>query len=122
MLENERCKLLWTFQSKTNITIKQNRPDTAAIDKQGSMQKHRHICSWRSKYQIQRIQEFHKILTLTQVQKLWNIKRRVLDSNKFCGNHSFPNFANGTTSHFIFSKYFIEYQNVKIDSEIKISK
>ena len=39
---------------------------------------------------------------------------------KFCGKHGFPNLANGRTSQFMCSKYLIEYQNIKVDSKIKI--
>ena len=41
-------------------------------------------------------------------------------SQKFCSKCSFPKMANSRTSQFMFPKYLIEYQNVKIDSEIKI--
>ena len=41
-------------------------------------------------------------------------------SQKFGGKHSFPIFANSRTSQFMFPKYGIKYQNVKIDNKIKI--
>ena len=41
---------------------------------------------------------------------------------KFCVRCSFPNLVDGRTSQLMFPKYLIEYQNVKIDSEIKILK
>ena len=40
-------------------------------------------------------------------------------SQKFCSNH---NFVDNRISQFMFPKYWIEYQNVKVDSEIKIPK
>ena len=41
-------------------------------------------------------------------------------SQKFCGKPSFPNLVNNRASQFLFPKYWIEYQNVNINSEIRI--
>ena len=41
-------------------------------------------------------------------------------SQKFRGKRSFPNLVNNRTSQFMFRKYWIDYQNVRIDSEVKI--
>ena len=41
-------------------------------------------------------------------------------SQKFCSKCSFPNLVNNRTSQFMFLKYCTEYQNAKINSEIKI--
>ena len=35
-------------------------------------------------------------------------------SEKFCGKRGFPNLANSRISQFMFPKYLMEYQNVKI--------
>ena len=44
-------------------------------------------------------------------------------SQKFCGKCSFPNLSNSWPSEFMFSKYLIECQNVKIvKSKFKIEK
>ena len=56
-------------------------------------------------------------------QKLLNLNiecQSVSYSQKFCSKGGFPDLANNRTSQFRFPKYLIEYQNVKIDSEIKI--
>ena len=45
---------------------------------------------------------------------------RVFATVKNAVKRSFLNLVSNRTSQFIFSKYLIEYQNVKIDSEIKI--
>ena len=44
-------------------------------------------------------------------------------SQKFRGKRGFPNLAKGRTSQFMFPKYLIEYQNVKIgESKFKSEK
>ena len=43
------------------------------------------------------------------------VKRQgVSCSQNFCGKHSFPNLANGGTSQFMFPKYLMEFENVKV--------
>ena len=44
----------------------------------------------------------------------------VSNSQKFRSKHSFLNLVNSRTSQFLFPKYWMEYWNGKIDSEIKI--
>ena len=45
------------------------------------------------------------------------------DDQKFCSKCGFPNLVNGKTSKFMFPKYLIEYQNIKIvKSKSKMEK
>ena len=47
--------------------------------------------------------------------KLKKVRRQgVSYTQKFRGKRGFPDLANGTTSQFMFRKYLIGYQNVKI--------
>ena len=43
-------------------------------------------------------------------------------SQKFYGKCSFPNLANGRTFQFMFPKYLVEYQNIKMKSKFKSEK
>ena len=41
-------------------------------------------------------------------------------SQKFHGKRGFLNLANGGTFQFMFPKYLIQYQNIKLDRKFKI--
>ena len=72
------------------------------------------MCCSKESFWFGSIRENKETATILKGDTTTLCYQGVTYSKKFCGKRGFPNLANGRTLQFMFPKYLIEHQNVKI--------